>query len=160
MQEIIQNITFPQNDMLEEHAGLYYRGTKGVLLKDDERKYLVLPAYEQTEFNTYLNGCSIEKWKKYTNLEKLKLSLTAEGQFVLKLYAYSLRSTTSERKLLVEKRFELTEKTNIEMDIPDIEEQMIGFTLDTLSPVTLWGAVLGNFSGCQRSESDHFHNHL
>ena len=30
MQEIIQNITFPQNDMLEEHSELYYRGAEGV----------------------------------------------------------------------------------------------------------------------------------
>ena len=49
MQEIIQNITFPQNDMLEEHSKLYYRGAEGVLLHENEKKYLVLPAFQQTE---------------------------------------------------------------------------------------------------------------
>ena len=48
MQEIIQNITFPQNDMLEEHSKLYYRGAEGVLLHENEKKYLVLPAFQQT----------------------------------------------------------------------------------------------------------------
>ena len=52
MQEIIQNITFPQNDMLEEHSKLYYRGAEGVLLHENEKKYLVLPAFQQTEFST------------------------------------------------------------------------------------------------------------
>ncbi|RHS91028.1 glycosyltransferase [Clostridium sp. AM42-4] len=147
MQEIIQNITFPQNDMLEEHSKLYYRGAEGVLLHENEKKYLVLPAFQQTEFSTYLNGCSIEKWKKYTNLETIKLYLTLEGKFILKLYAYSLRSVEPERKLLLEKIFDLTEKKELEIEISEVDEQTVGFELHTLAPVTFWGGrYVGDFS--------------
>ena len=55
MREIIQNIIFPQNDMLESHYKLYYRGTKGVLLTEDEDKKLLLPEFQVIEFKTYLN---------------------------------------------------------------------------------------------------------
>lgn len=102
MRETIQNIIFPQNDMLEEHYRLYYRGVKGVLLKDGKEKKLILPEFQTIEFNTYLNGCSIEKWKKYTDLKELSLFLTMKGKFELKIYAYSLRSVEPERSLLKE----------------------------------------------------------
>lgn len=139
MQEIIQNIIFPQNDMLENHYKLYYRGTKGVLIKDRNEKTLALPKFQQTEFNTYLNGCSIEKWKKYTNIEALSLHLQIQGSFILKLYSYSLTSLEPEQHFLDEKQFDLAEKTEIKIDIPDTNDQMIGFELHTLEATKLWG---------------------
>lgn len=148
MRETIQNIIFPQNDMLEEHYRLYYRGVKGVLLKDGKEKKLILPEFQTIEFNTYLNGCSIEKWKKYTDLKELSLFLTMKGKFELKIYAYSLRSVEPERSLLKEAFYDLEEKKEIRVQIPDVKDQMIGFEVVTLSTTEIFGGKYeGIFSG-------------
>ena len=55
---ILQKIIFPKEDLCAEKE-LYYRG-------DLEKEG------ETIQFNTYFNSFSIEKWKKYTNLENLK----------------------------------------------------------------------------------------
>ena len=147
MREIIKNINFPQNDMLESHYKLYYRGTKGVLLTEDEDKKLLLPEFQVIEFNTYLNGCSIAKWIKYTSLEEIFLELTVQGHFVLKIYAYSLKAVEPERRLINEVDINLPQKENIQISIPLVEDQMVGFEVHTMSPTTLWqGQYQGIFS--------------
>lgn len=146
MQEVIQNIIFPQNDMLETHFQLYYRGSHGVLLNENGQKYLALSEYQQTEFNTYFNSLSYRKWRKYTDVKKLTLHLQAKGQFVLKLYGYSLRSVEPERKLLGEFSYDLAEKTELRLDIPEHQEQLVGFELQTLKPSVIYGGkYLGEF---------------
>ena len=146
MQEIIQNIIFPQNDMLEEHYKLYYRGMPGLLLKKANKKYLVLSAYQQLELNTYFNGCSIQKWKTYTDVKKIILNLVAEGHFIIKLYGYMMTSVSPERTLLLEQDFILDEKKEISIEIPTTNAQMIGFEIQTLTTTVIWeGYYKGEF---------------
>lgn len=139
MREVIQNIVFPQNDMLEEHSKLYYRGTGTLLTNEENEKYLIVPKYQELKLNTYFNGCSIQKWKKYTNIETLCLCLRIQGKFILKVYGYSLRSVQPERILLYKEKYKIKEKTEISIDIPNNEEQMVGVEIQTLEDSLLWG---------------------
>ena len=146
MKEIIQNIVFPQNDMLENHYRLYYRGVKGVILKDGTEKKVIFPEFQVVEFNTFLNGCSIEKWKYYTSLKKISLHLIMGGKFCLKIYAYNLPALEPERSLINEIFYDLKEKEEIDIEISDIDAQMIGFEVHTLSQTTIWGGMyIGEF---------------
>lgn len=94
-----------------------------------------------------MNGCSIAKWIKYTSLEEIFLELTVQGHFVLKIYAYSLKAVEPERRLINEVDINLPQKENIQISIPLVEDQMVGFEVHTRSPTTLWqGQYQGIFS--------------
>lgn len=94
-----------------------------------------------------MNGCSIAKWIKYTSLEEIFLELTVQGHFVLKIYAYSLKAVEPERRLINEVDINLPQKENIQISIPLVEDQMVGFEVHTMSPTTLWqGQYQGIFS--------------
>ena len=62
---ILQKILLPNFNICQEKE-LYY---KGDLEKDNSL----------VEFNSYFNSFSIEKWKKYTKLENLTLSISCSG---------------------------------------------------------------------------------
>lgn len=49
------------------------------------QKYLSLKKGERIGFDTYFNGFSIDKWKKYTVLDNLYLSLTLQGKLKVTL---------------------------------------------------------------------------
>ena len=147
MKEIIQHIIFPQNDTLEEHYKLYYREFRGVLMCDSNGKqYLLVPGYQNITFNTYFNGCSYRKWKEYTNIENVSLVLEAQGEFILRLYGYSLKSLEPEKIMLGEYHYTADKRETFEITIPHNEEQMIGFEIKTLKECCFFeGAYYGTF---------------
>lgn len=147
MKEIIQHIIFPQNDTLEDHYRLYYRESQGLLMKEpDGQKYLIVPEYQTITFNTYFNGCSYRKWKQYTDIEHVSLLWEAQGNFILRLYGYSLRSLEPEKKLLGEYHYASDQKEVFEIEIPENGEQMIGLEIKTLKECIFYGgAYYGEF---------------
>ena len=147
MKEIIQHIIFPQNETLEDHYRLYYREFRGLLMMDEGgQQYLAVPQYQNITFNTYFNGCSYGKWKKYTNVDEITLALSLKGTLILRLYGYSLRALEPEKLLLGEYRYSVSEKTDIEIQIPENKEQMVGIEIKTLSECFFYGgAFYGEF---------------
>ena len=90
----IQDIVFPKKGICNEWK-LYFRGMKDqqqnwkVLGEKGNFKYeeplCVRIADDQTlSLETYFNSFSIEKWKKYTNINNLRLRLYVDGDFEVK----------------------------------------------------------------------------
>ena len=82
----IQKILFPQVGRCTERE-MYFRleksgfGSNQMLFYDNERQTILFRTGEKVWFDTYFNGFSIEKWKKYTVLDKLTLKLELSGKF-------------------------------------------------------------------------------
>lgn len=82
----IQKILFPQVGRCTERE-MYFRleksgfGSNQMLFYDNENQTILFRTGEKVWFDTYFNGFSIEKWKKYTILDNLTLKLELSGKF-------------------------------------------------------------------------------
>ncbi len=102
---VIQNILFPEIGKCTEQE-LYFRQEeeyRGYRIVDEKKqkagriytakkaaysyseKHLTLKKGECIVFDTYFNGFSIDKWKKYTILDNLQLCLTLQGKLKVTL---------------------------------------------------------------------------
>lgn len=75
----IQRLLFPEVDVCDQWE-MYYRGVK----QQGYEKEIKLSKGEVLSLETYFNGFSIGKWKKYTNLEQLSLLLNISGKVLIK----------------------------------------------------------------------------
>ncbi len=55
---------------------------------DAEHHILCIPKYRVADFMSYLNAFSLHKWKKYTNLQAVKLHFRIQGSCLCVLWAY------------------------------------------------------------------------
>lgn len=82
----IQKILFPQVGRCTDRE-MYFRleksgfGSNQMLFYDNEKQTILFRTGEKVWFDTYFNGFSIEKWKKYTILDNLTLQLELAGKF-------------------------------------------------------------------------------
>ena len=72
-----------------EELPMYYRASVNFFRSEND-KCFVLPEKEAVRFDTYFNAFSLAKWKKYTRLENLRLTLTLRGNFYVELGGASL----------------------------------------------------------------------
>lgn len=155
---VIQELLFPEigKCTIEE---LYFRKENGIVPEEDEEKdelSLQLKAmflhensgksvYDREKktlrfskgglvwFNTYFNGISIEKWKKYTVVNNLSLKLVLQGSFkvVLRREEKGLHDITVTE--LAEQVITSAEKTEVVLPYPSIEGKgMLSFMLQAL----------------------------
>lgn len=92
---ILQNIQLPQDDICDKYDMYFHREGEVFYLKEGE-----------VEFNkggvcvldTYFNGISIDKWKKYTNIGKITAKIRLKGRFkVWTGYVYRVSPTDIRR---------------------------------------------------------------
>ena len=76
---IIQNIVFPKYGICSEYD-LYFRLSNNSNYSHSNM-FLFMPDGNWCHFDTYFNGFMIRKWKKYTTLDNLKLSIKMMGSF-------------------------------------------------------------------------------
>ncbi len=82
----VQKILFPQVGRCTDRE-MYFRlersgfGSNQMLFYDNENQTILFRTGEKVWFDTYFNGFSIEKWKKYTILDNLTLKLELSGKF-------------------------------------------------------------------------------
>lgn len=81
MQYTIQNILFP-NETVCNQTRMYYR-VHGSVVQINDRLRLEKNSF--CDFSTYFNSVSLEKWKKYTFVDNLSLSLSLSGIFKIEL---------------------------------------------------------------------------
>lgn len=79
----LQNILFPEIGICDQ-GKLYYRINSEVHLNRDEQT-LDFEKKGVANFDTYFNGFSIEKWKKYTQIGQVSLVLVLQGEFEITL---------------------------------------------------------------------------
>lgn len=83
-QQKLQTILFPKPGICTEDTMYYRLDSQKVSLNAQEEK-LTFERKAMAIFDTYFNGFSIGKWKKYTNLGKVKLKLKLKGSFIVTL---------------------------------------------------------------------------
>ena len=143
MQEILQHIIFPDDDSLGDAdcRKLFYRGDVGRLTGLGKDATLRLNACQFTEFCTYLNGFSCAKWKKYTSLEALTLTLEYTGEAEITLIGYSMKQNAPQRKVFGRQMLSSTGRRTVDIAIPDNGETLVGFELSVISEFELFGGV-------------------
>lgn len=83
----IQNLLLPKVGICTVEP-MYFRREEGYnreLQYDFENHEIHFLESGLCSFDTYFNGLSVEKWKKYTNIEEFSLVLELKGHFEVKL---------------------------------------------------------------------------
>lgn len=150
MNEVIQNILFPLTEELKMHHDLYYRGARGVTLCDGGNQGIGFPKFAYIEFNTYFNGFSNEKWKTYTDLSEVTLSLKIRGDFNLKILGVSLVNNCPQVTVFSVQKYHCPVCEEITVKFPVSEDRMLAFAIETLSECVLYG---GCYSGTFLSDN-------
>lgn len=143
MNHKIQNIVFPMSADLETKSDLFYRGNRGILNR--EEKSVAFADHMMIDFATYLNSCSYAKWKKYTDINGAKLRLRIKGRAEVVLVGYQLNVYSPIRKEFGRYTVDNAEIGVFEADYPDSDSMIIGFEINTLKDVVVYG---GEFFGC------------
>ncbi len=141
--ELIQHIIFPDDSSLEFCRDLFYRGDSGHLTELGSSGYLMLGRGQRLEFNTYLNGVSWKKWKKYTFIEGLTLTLDLKGDAEIVLAGYKMIGKAPEREVLHRVIINAAERQQIELQFPsgvNMDEQtIVGFEVSVISDFDFHG---------------------
>jgi galactofuranosylgalactofuranosylrhamnosyl-N-acetylglucosaminyl-diphospho-decaprenol beta-1,5/1,6-galactofuranosyltransferase len=99
---------------------LYYRRDEELVLKEGET--LRFHKGGTADFNTFFNSFSIGKWKKYTVLESVQLSLTLQGSFTVILKHHVLVKNQPKTKILEEKTILSPEPKSFVFDFGEAKE--------------------------------------
>lgn len=111
---ILQPILFPQECICKE-TDLYYRGPSTQF----GSTYHLGPN-QSVSFDTYFNIFSIDKWKKYTSIENLSLTLKIQGECQIEVFEAQL--TNKEKSIRKISSASKDYSSNfITIDFPDIE---------------------------------------
>lgn len=85
----IQNIVLPEMEICEREK-MYVKKDGEVYLSHDK---IVMMKGSICKFSTYFNSFSLNKWKKYTNINNLTLRINLNGYFKIDIYSvYTFRN--------------------------------------------------------------------
>jgi GT2 family glycosyltransferase len=94
------------------------------------------PAITKRVYNTYYNSLSIQKWLKYTNIEKVGLQLSLKGDFKISLCSATILPNTSIKEtVLSQHRVSTNMREDIYIDYPAIDngDEILYFSLEAES---------------------------
>lgn len=121
----LQNLLLPQAGICGQRE-MYFRANDKVFLSDC-RQTLTFEKHGVAWFDTYFNGFSIEKWKKYTCVDQVSITLFLKGKFEILLCSKEkIHQTISERELSIT-AFDSDEFTSITLPFHSYEEKGIYF---------------------------------
>ena len=83
-------------------------------------------------FDTYFNGFSIEKWKKYTVVNNVTVTLELQGHFVMTLCSKVFLHGEVIRKELAREEFKATKRTKCSLSFENADKGMLYFELHSL----------------------------
>lgn len=109
---IIQKIIFPKKEICPQKS-LYLRELGGTKY-DFEDNTLKFVKHSRVKFDTYYNSFSLTKWKRYTRIQNLVISLKCKGRFIIQIFHTTVENS-KETKLLFSDYFE--DKASIPIDI-------------------------------------------
>ena len=96
----LQNLVMPQSD-LKDQEKMYFRLNRRARLANCHQEVL----FEKggvASLDTYFNSLSIEKWRKYTKVGKISISLLLHGSFQIQLLRKEkIHNSVAEKGLLI-----------------------------------------------------------
>lgn len=117
---ILQKLMFPDPEVCSRQ-NMYYKGEKFIIL--GEEKQCLIPKGEMLSAHTYFNCFSIGKWKKYTIVNRVFLTLNFKGDFLLKIrHAYKINNKMKD-VIILERHIISKEKCVVSIEIPETEAE-------------------------------------
>ena len=114
---VLQKLVFPDCSIFED--ALYYRGNRThIAMIWEEHKIVSRSCYQPIKFNTYFNSFSYGKWKKYTRIKNLRLSLNIKGKCRVCLIRDELTRDGSDEYPLCSVLVDHKERATVELEYP------------------------------------------
>lgn len=133
---VLQKIILPSNEPEESYYDIFYRGPKGYL---SDHGTLCMPAFEQFDFATYLNGIPVNKWKRYTNFTNLTLTIRVKGNFKAVLVGYNENPFMPERHVLARMEGQSEEIKSYSCMTKDLDYEFCGFEISGMENLIFVG---------------------
>ena len=140
----IQPILWPRAGICTEES-LYFRRDAAKTAYIPGQDALVFQENGTASFDTYFNGFSYAKWKKYTALPALALRLQTRGEFQVTLFGCQYRNGAVVSRVLTTLRLPPEAGESILEFRPDQDYLLCGFTLQALSDDVMF---TGGSYGC------------
>ena len=98
---ILQHMLMPRAGICNQQD-MYVRADKKKVHFVNEHQTLQFKKFGTAWFDTYFNGFSIEKWRKYTQVEQISVTLQLKGKFEIQLCSKEkIHNNISEKELSV-----------------------------------------------------------
>ncbi len=101
----LQSLLFPQTGICTEEEMYFRREGEGEIDFTWEKKATDMHRNSTLTFDTYFNGCSAEKWFKYTKVKRISISLRVRGFFRIILMRKEKNLDSITTKYLLEQSF-------------------------------------------------------
>lgn len=125
----LQNIIWPQVEICNL-SKMYYRYRGNVKLTSEN--VLEFSKHGIVKFDTYFNGFSIDKWKKYTYVNNVSITLLLQGKFEVSLFSKEKVGYELIKKQFLKEKYDLKEVTNVTLSFPENAKGMLYFKLEAL----------------------------
>ncbi|MDE7321726.1 MAG: glycosyltransferase [Lachnospiraceae bacterium] len=149
----LQDILWPKDGICTDIEMYFHSNYKINLIKKEDKKENICILFRRggvITTDTYFNSLSIEKWKKYTEVQNISLTLTVQGSFLVSLcWKQKINGTYIERELkntVVDE----PEKRELTLEYPDETKGMFFFRIEALKK---GGIFYGGYYGTN-TESD------
>lgn len=93
---------------------------------------LSLDRFGKVAFDTYFNGLSIEKWKKYTIVNQVSATVEIEGHFLITLCSKIFLHGEVIKKELAREEFNASKKTRYSLSFENADKGMLYFEIESL----------------------------
>lgn len=145
LEKDIQKTCFDKGDPRRQLFDLL--GAREAIELDMKNKTLTFAKNAEAVFDTYFNGFTIEKWRKYTVVNKVSLSLRLSGKFAVTLICKEKIHEEIIESVLLEEIVESKEETIFRFDYTGDEGKGIySFKLRALSDNAVF------YGGCYESD--------
>lgn len=104
---ILQNLIFPKETICNE-TELYVHARRGKYYQEGDK--LILPAGSEVDFFTYFNSFSADKWKLYSRVAKVQLTLRCQGDCEVSLWEAVMGEDQIQRRCLEKRTVSATEE--------------------------------------------------
>lgn len=123
---ILQHMLMPRAGICNQQD-MYIRADKKKVHLIDEHQTMQFKQFGIAWFDTYFNGFSIEKWRKYTKVNQVFVTLSLKGKFEIQLCSKEkIHQTIAEKELSVT-TFESTELSEITLPFQSYDNKGMFF---------------------------------
>lgn len=127
---VVQKLLFPKDDGLDREMYVRCNAHRVTL---EEGKIASSDCGDPIRFDTYFASFSYQKWRKYTKLDNLALSLSLRGKCELALLGLSLREDAAEETVLRRCTVDHPERETVTLVYPDNDSEVVSFMVTPLS---------------------------
>ena len=121
----LSNIVLHVDMHAANHPEIYYRVISGEAVYSESSSALRIKG--DVDFLTYVNACSVCKWRQYAQIDNLKLSLTLKGSGRVVLRGVPLDS--NEPKILSYHSFDFEDISELSVPVEVDKFDLVGFSI-------------------------------